>query len=74
MKKLLCFFLLFIFAVPALAAQMPPKRQYVPVNRMKNPPTGTFKKKRDGTIVQYNDSGKKIGEYKFENNTYKKVK
>ena len=41
---------------------------------MKNPPVGTFKKKKDGTIVQYNDRGKKIGEYKMENNTYKKVK
>ncbi len=73
MKKLLSLVLILAFAAPVIA-QVPQKRQYIPVNRMKNPPVGTFKKKKDGTIVQYNDRGKKIGEYKMENNTYKKVK
>ncbi len=73
MRKLLSLVLILGFAMPVLA-ELPPKRQYVPVNRMKNPPVGTFKKKKDGTIVQYNDKGKKIGEYKFENNNYRKVK
>lgn len=73
MKKFLA--LLTIFACTlSVWAEIPQKRQYIPVNRMKNPPVGTFKKKKDGTIVQYNDRGKKIGEYQLENNSYKKVK
>lgn len=73
MKKLLSLFIMLVFTMPAIA-QVPQKKQYIPVNKMKNPPVGTFKKKKDGTIVQYNDRGKKIGEYKLENNDYKKIK
>lgn len=73
MKKLLSLFIMLVFTMPAIA-QVPQKKQYIPVNKMKNPPVGTFKKKKDGTIVQYNDRGKKIGEYKLENNGYKKIK
>ncbi len=73
MRKFLV--LLTIFACTlSVRAEIPQKRQYIPVNRMKKPPVGTFKKKKDGTIVQYNDRGKKIGEYQLENNSYKKVK
>lgn len=44
MKKFIA--LLTIFACTlSVWAEIPQKRQYVPVNRMKNPPVGTFKKK-----------------------------
>lgn len=72
MKRLLILLLVFVFIAPAFA-EIQQRKQYIPVNKMKSPPVGTFKKKKDGTIVQYNN-GKKIGEYKLENNGYKKVK
>lgn len=73
MRKFLV--LLTIFACTlSVWAEIPQKRQYIPVNRMKNPPGGTFRKKKDGTIVQYNEKGKKIGEYQLQNSGYKKVK
>ena len=78
MKKILSVLILLSCTLPVLAGiqsqVQPQRRKYVPVNRMKNPPVGTFKKKKDGTIVQYDDKGRKIGEYKLENNNYKKVK
>ena len=73
MKKFVSALIIFCYSLPAIA-QMSQTKKYIPVNRMKNPPVGTFKKKKDGTIVQYDDKGKKIGEYKLENNNYKKVK
>ena len=63
MKKLISLLILTCLTLPVLATI--PKQ---------NLPTGTFKKKRNGTIVQYNDKGKKIGIYKLENGRYKKVK
>ena len=63
MQKLAAIFIIICFSLPALA-----------VIPKKNLPTGTFRKKKDGTIVQYNDKGKKIGIYKLENGSYKKVK
>ena len=63
MKKLIAIFIIICFSLPAFA-----------VIPKKNLPSGTFKKKRNGTIVQYNDKGKKIGIYKLENGSYKKVK
>ena len=78
MRKFLSVLIILCCSLPAFAQIQQQthrqQRKYVPVNRMKNPPVGTFKKKKDGTIVQYDDKGKKIGEYKLENNNYKKVK
>ena len=39
-----------------------------------NLPKGTFKKTRDGKIVQYDSRGKKVGIYKMNNGKYVKVK
>lgn len=63
MKKIIAILVLICFVLPGWA-----------VIPKKNLPSGTFKKKKDGTIVQYNDKGKKIGIYKLENGSYKKVK
>ena len=63
MKKFLALLIVICFSLPVFA-----------VIPKKNLPSGTFKKKKDGTIVQYNDKGKKIGIYKLENGSYKKVK
>ena len=63
MKKILVLIIITLIAFPAYAVI--PKQ---------NLPQGTFRKKRDGTIVQYNDKGKKIGTYKLENGKYRKQK
>ncbi len=63
MKKLTCVLIAFCFVL-SVNASIPKK----------NLPQGTFKKKRNGTIIQYNDKGKKIGIYKLENGRYKKIK
>ena len=39
----------------------------IPANKIKNPPSGTFKKMRNGDFVQYDKNGKKIGIYKINN-------
>ena len=57
MKKLIILFLLVMVPSAAIAE--------IPVKKIKNPPIGTFKKKRNGTIVQYDKNGKKIGTYKI---------
>ena len=57
MKKLFTIFTMLCFCVPAFAQ--------IPAKPLKNPPVGTFKKKKDGTIVQYDDKGRKIGTYKL---------
>lgn len=60
MKKFFVLFIMLCFVCPAFAV---PVRT---VHKIKNYPQGTFKKKKDGTIVQYNDRGKKIGTYKLK--------
>ncbi len=57
MKKFFAIFIMLCFCLPAFAQ--------LPAKTLKNPPVGTFKKKKDGTIVQYDDKGKKIGTYKL---------
>ena len=37
-------------------------------------PQGTFKKQKNGTIVQYDKNGKKIGKYKLDNGRYYRLK
>lgn len=66
MKKIICLFLIGLFSTAALAA--------IPVRELKNPPQGTFKKTRDGKIVQYNKKGKKIGVYKLNNGNLMRIK
>lgn len=56
--------LVLICAAPSYAA--------LPERKIKNPPQGTFKKAKDGTIIQYDANGKVIGKYKLESGTYKK--
>ena len=73
MKKIAVILLILSFILPVFA-QNPPMQKRMPVKKFNNMSTGTFKKKRDGTIVQYNEQGKKIGTYKLENSGYKKVK
>lgn len=46
----------------------------LPENRISKMPEGVFKKTRSGKIVQYNNNGKKIGEYKISNGRYVKTK
>lgn len=46
----------------------------LPERKFNNLPQGTFKKKKDGTIVQYNEKGKKIGTYKLDSNIGKKLR
>lgn len=68
MKRFFAILSLLCIVTSAIAAEYPKyERKYT------NLPQGTFKKKKDGTIVQYNDKGKKIGTYKFEN-TGKKIR
>lgn len=66
MKKVIVLFTALCFILPAFAV--------IPARKLANPPQGTFKKKKDGTIIQYNDKGKKIGTYKLDNGSYKKKK
>ncbi len=68
MRKLIVLLLILSFIPTVIAAQ---NLQYKHKAAM---PQGTFKKKRDGSIVQYDKQGRKIGTYKFENGSYKKIK
>ena len=67
MKKIFILFLSLIIPVLGVLAE-------IPVKKLKNPPVGTFKKKRNGTIVQYDKNGKKVGTYKMGNGKYYQVK
>jgi len=44
------------------------------IKRRTNMPQGTFKRQKDGTIVQYDKNGKKIGKYKLDNGGYYRFK
>lgn len=66
MRALLTVFCLICFAGTSLAV--------VPARRLHSYPEGTFRKQRNGTIVQYDKSGKKIGIYKLNNGRYVKAK
>ena len=66
MKKFSTLLLIMMFGL-AVNAQLP-------VKKLSNPPAGTFKKARNGTIVQYDKNGKKIGVYKIKNGKYVQVK
>ena len=65
MKRLLTVILLFI-TTPALFA-------FAPEGYKTNLPEGTFKRKRNGEIVQYDKKGKKIGKYKTIQGRFIKV-
>ena len=64
MKKFFVFLIMLSFSAAAFAA--PSMRE--------NLPKGTFKKDRNGKIVQYDSHGKKMGIYKMNNGKYVKVK
>ena len=64
MKRFICIVSILCLILLALAGQYP---QYQ-TQKIQSMPVGTFKKRKDGTIVQYNDKGKKIGTYKLSGN------
>ena len=66
MKKFLVILILCAFTGSVWAE--PPER------KIKNLPEGTFRKTRNGTIVQYDKNGKKIGTYKMNSRKYVKVR
>ena len=73
MKKFIYIAFILCFTVPAFAGMYPmtqTQQQYpqYQTQKIQSMPVGTFKKKKDGTIVQYNDKGKKIGTYKISGN------
>lgn len=67
MKRLLTVFLL-VFFIGAVNAEISAPRKF---NSM---PEGTFRKTKNGKIIQYNSKGKKIGTYKYADGRYVKVK
>ena len=66
MKKFLTILTLLAFSCTVFAA--------IPEKRIKNLPQGTFRKTRNGTIVQYDKNGKKVGVYKVNSGKYVKTK
>ena len=44
------------------------------VRRYNGYPQGTFKMSRNGSIIQYDKQGKKVGVYKTNQKRYKKIK
>ena len=66
MKKLLTILVVLSIISPVFAK--------IPTVKHNNLPQGTFKKKSNGNIVQYNDKGKKIATYKMINGRLVKIK
>ena len=66
MKKFLAFISIIAFIGSSYAS--PIKNEY------SNYAQGTFKKKSNGTVVQYNSKGKKIGTYKNIKGKFVKIK
>lgn len=66
MRALLTLFCLICFAGTSFSV--------VPTRRVRSYPEGTFRKQRNGAIVQYDKNGKKIGIYKLNNGRYIKTK
>lgn len=69
MKKFLV--LLLIMLIPTVFAQVP---NQAPALKKELLPQGTFKKKHNGDIVQYDKNGKKIGVYKMQYGKMVRVK
>ena len=69
MKKIAAILIILSFISPAVFVAEAPKYKYKTAM-----PEGTFTKKRDGTIVQYDKRGKKVGTYKLQNGSYQKTK
>ena len=65
------FMKIFVVLLTMLSLCIPTFAQ-IQVKNSNNLPIGTFKKKKNGTIVQYDKNGKIIGKYKIENTNYKK--
>ena len=66
MKKILILSVLLSFSLSVYAE--------LPQTRINSLPQGTFKKKRNGQIIQYDKNGKKLGIYKISSGRYVKVK
>ncbi len=77
MKKFLTTIFIFGILSPAFAdindAKMPELNKAT-IKKHNNLPQGTFKKQKDGTIVQYDKNGKKIGKYKLDSGRYYRFK
>lgn len=69
MKKFLTVLCLLLFASASYA-----EISNLPAKKFNNMPEGTFKKQKNGTIVQYDKNGKKIGKYKLDNGRYYRLK
>lgn len=67
MKKFFTLLIMFCIILPVFAVPATP-------SGMKNLPQGSFKKKKNGTFVQYDNRGKKIGTYKLDNGNLTKIK
>ena len=65
MKKFFVILILLTFALCVYADE-----QYV--KKYNNYPQGTFKKSRNGKIIQYDKNGKKVGVYNINSRKYKK--
>ena len=68
MKKSLVIALMLCLIAPCIAEEK------FSFSQNKNLPQGTFKKLRNGTIVQYDKNGKKVGKYKLDNGRYYRLK
>lgn len=66
MKKFLVILCLILFSSSVIAEINSAK-----INKL---PQGTFKKARNGNIVQYDNNGKKIGVYKLNNGSLVRIK
>ena len=65
MKEVLTLFVMFVFVMSVYASEIQIKA--------KNYPTGTFKKARNGKIIQYDNNGKRIGVYEINSYKYKRA-
>ena len=66
MKKILISLMVLSFSLSVFAE--------IPQNKSANLPQGTFKKRRNGQIIQYDKNGKKLGVYRVTSGRYIKVK
>lgn len=67
MKRILILLIMLSFLSVAALAELPQ-------NKHTNYPQGTFKKNKNGQIIQYDKNGKKLGVYKVTNKRYVKTK
>ena len=66
MKRLVLYLVLFSILTPVYAD--------IKVEKAALMPEGVYRRTANGSIVQYNTKGKKIGVYKIKNGKYVKIK